>query len=284
MPQLWERRRQLLILAVLVVFHLILISVQAPRGEETTYFERAFFFVTSPVQQVAVGAYRGIASVWENYFDLRGVRAENKTLKRELFFSRQEKWFLEERLRLLEAEALFRQSLENFRESMVLARVVGIDPANLFRSVTVDKGLLSGIKKDLAVCDKFGNVVGRTIDPIGFSEATVQLITDRQSGISVISSRSRVVGVLSGTSGELCVLDFVLATSSGAESGEDVFTTGFDGIYPPGLRVGRILSESPAEGTVFKDIIVQPYFSFNTLEAVALLPALKSGEGEEDRP
>ncbi len=266
-----------------MIFHLVLISIQIPRGEEKTLFEKSIFFVFSPLQKGAVAAFRGVSSAWKGYFDLRGVRVENRRLKEDLFFARQERWFLEDRLKVLESEDRLRESLDRFKDSLVRARIVGIDAANLYSTVIVDKGLLHGVQIDMAVTDSLGNLVGRTVDPIGLNEATVQLITDEKSSVSVISSQDRIVGVLSGRSGELCVLQYILVTTPGGREGEALVTTGYDGIYPAGLRTGRILSARPVAGTVFKDIVVQPYFKFNALETVALLPKIREPEGAGPR-
>jgi rod shape-determining protein MreC len=272
----WEKRANFFVLIALVMVHLILISVQVPRHSDKKVMERIVFFVFSPVQKAAVSAFGGLESLWNNYFDLRKVREENQRLKRDLFFLNQDKWFLEDRLMFFRSEAQLRESLSRFRESLVVARVIGTDAGNYYRSVILDKGSLDGVSRDQAVCDRFGNLVGRTIEPVSFTEAVVQLITDAESGVSVISATDRVVGVLSGASAGLCVLKYVTATKGG-RLGEDLFTTGFDKIYPAGIRVGRILSVK-ATSSIFKEILVQPYFSFAALEAVAVLP--KAGGGK----
>ena len=278
MPRFWERRKPILVLAVLVVFHLFLISIQVPRGSGNTFFERAIHFVFSPVQGAVVSVFQAVADLWKNYFDLRDVRAESRELKLDLFFARQENWFLEDRLQYFEAEEETRAALEAFRDSLIPARVVGVDTANRYNSLVVNKGLMDGVQIDMAVSDRFGNLVGRTVEPISFNEATVQLITDERCSVSVVSEVDRLFGVLSGTSGELCLLDYVFVTTEGGEVNERLLTTGYDGIYPAGLRVGRILSIQPREGTVFMDIVVQPLFQFKSLDAVALLPVIREDE------
>jgi rod shape-determining protein MreC len=274
---LWEKRTNFFVLAVLVLFHLILISVQVPLHSDRKLFERAAFFVFSPVQRAAVWAFRGVGALWTGYFDLRGVRKENQKLKRDLFFLNQEKWFLEDRLLFFRSEAQLRDSLASFRQSLVVARVIGADAGNYFRSLILDRGSLEGVGKDRAVCDRFGNLVGRTIEPVSLTTTMVQLITDEESGVSVISGKDKIVGILSGTSGGQCTLKYITATKGG-EEGEELLTTGFDKIYPAGIRVGRIIS-AKATASIFKEIRVQPYFSFAALEAVAILP--KVGGGNE---
>lgn len=270
---LWDKRQSVLLLAALVVFHLILISIQVPRGRGKSLFERSIFFVFSPVQRGVVGTVRGVRSVWVKYFDLRGVRAENRQLKEELFFLHQENRFLQDRLGLFRSEARIRESLDRFRDELIPARVIGIDSANPFRSLVLDKGSLDGVKKNMAVCDKFGNLVGRTINPVSLRETMVQLITDKESSVSVMSETDRLVGSVTGLSSSVCELRYVLASTTGGKVGEDLQTTGHDRIYPAGLRVGRIASiQKDPSLPLFRKIFVQPYFQFNTLDAVAVLP------------
>lgn len=274
-----EKRTSFRILIGLVVFHLLLISIQVPLGSQKKLFESAVFFVFSPVQKTAVSAFHGLESAWNNYFDLRRIRRDNQKLKQELFFLSQEKRFLEDRLQTFKSEAEIRGTLERFRASLIPARVIGTDSGNFYRSLILDKGSLAGVRPDMAVCDRNGDLVGRTIPPVSLNEAMVQLITDPESSVSVVSGLHKVVGIMSGMpQGNLCFLRYILATTQGEEEGEDLITTGYDKIYPAGIRVARILSIKPTK-SVFKEIVVKPYFSYATIDAVAILPRV-SGGGE----
>ena len=276
MPPLWQTKKNFIILTGLVVFHLVLISVQVPMGGEKTVFERAVFVVFSPIQHVVVSGFHGLNSVWTNYFDLRGVRSENQRLRKELFFLAQENRFLEDRLQFFKAESLVRENLSDFRKSLISARVIGADAGNYYKSLVLDKGFRDGVRKDMAVCDKFGNLMGRVIEPVSPGECMVQLITDEESSVSVISDADRIVGILWGTSGIICDLKYVLASTQGGKIDEELKTTGLDKIYPAGIRVGRICVIEPGT-TIFKSIKVQPYFNFNAIEAVAILPRVTGG-------
>ncbi len=276
---LWDKRQSVLILAALVVFHLVLISIQVPRGPDKSLFEKSVFFVYSPLQRAAVGAVRAVRSVWTAYFDLRGAHKENRELKERLFFLHQENRFLQDRLELFRSEARIRDSLDRFRDDLIPARVIGIDSANPFRSLILDKGSLDGVKTNMAVCDKFGNLVGRTIAPVSLREAMVQLITDKESSVNVMSEKDRLVGSVTGTSGPICELRYVLASTTGGEEGEELRTTGHDRIYPAGIRVGAIRSiEKDPSLPLFRKILVRPFFQSNTLDAVAVLPQVHGGE------
>jgi rod shape-determining protein MreC len=276
---LWENRRSVLILAGLAAFNILLISIQIPRGAEKSLFERSIFFLYSPVQRAVTGAVRGLGSLWTNYFDLRGVRGENQQLKKEIFFRDQDVRFLEDRLRFFQSEAKVRESLAAFRGTIVPARVIGADSANPYQTIVLDKGSLDGIGKDMAVCDRFGNLVGRTIAPVSLKETMVQLITDKDSSVSVVSAVDRLTGSVTGKSGAFCELRYVLASASGGQPGEELLTTGYDKIYPAGLRVGSIRSlEKDESSPIFRRIVVEPYFRFNTIDIVAVIT--KAGGGE----
>ena len=277
---LWEKRRSALILTGLVVFHGLVISIQLPQGSADSYFERGVFFVYSPVQRLATGAVRGLVSLWDNYFDLRAVRRENVELKRRNFFASQDVRFLEDRLNLAGSEAKLRESLAAFEGSIVVARVIGVDSVNPHQSITIDKGSLDGVRKDMAVCDREGALVGRTIDPVGFKETMVQLITDKDSSVSVRSVKAELTGSMTGRSRPVCELRYVLASAEGGEIGEEVRTTGYDKIYPAGIRAGIIVSLNPDTASpIFRSIVVRPLFRFDTIDVVGVLTKGPGGGG-----
>jgi len=276
----WDRRRSALVLAGLTLFHVLLISIQVPRGPGKSLFEKAVFFVFSPVQRVTTGTVRGVGSLWRGYFDLRGVRAENEKLKRQVFFLNQDVRFLEDRLSFARSEAELRASLTEFEGSLVVARVIGVDSANPHQSIVIDKGSLDGVARDMAVCDRTGALVGRTIAPISLKESMVQLVTDKDSSVSVQSVTAGLVGSMTGRSAEVCDLRYVLASTPGGREGEELRTTGFDKIYPAGIRVGVIQSlEKDTTSLIFQSIIVKPYFNFAALDVVAVLTKGPGGGG-----
>lgn len=276
---LWEKRRSALVLAGLIGFNILLISIQVPQGAKKSYFERGVFFLYSPVQRLATAAVRGVGSLWTGYFDLRRVRHENQRLRRENFFLNQDIRFLQDELGRSGSEAELRANLEAFEKTLVAARVIGVDSVNPHQSIVIDKGTLDGVGGEMAVCDRSGALVGRTVAPIGLKEAMVQLVTDKDSSVSVRTSAGNLTGSLMGLSTGLCELRHVLASSEGGAAGDELRTTGFDKIYPPGIRVGTILKiERDEASPIFLKIVVRPYVDFNTLDVVAVLT---KGPGDE---
>jgi rod shape-determining protein MreC len=122
----------------------------------------------------------------------------------------------------------------------------------------------------MIILDRRGRLVGRVIEPITLKQARVQLITAEESGVGILSERNRVIGVLEGGASGKCLMRYVLKTNRDISEGEEIVTSGYDGIYPSRIPVGRIISIAD-DAALFKKIIVEPYFDFSELDRVAVL-------------
>jgi len=191
-------------------------------------------------------------------------------MKEEIFFLRQENLLLQNVLQKLKREKEIQNSLSELQENILVAETIGLDLSNFLKSTIINKGSMHGIKKDMVVLDEKGNLVGRVIGPISLKEAKVQLITDNESGVGVFSKSKSVSGLLNGDGNGMCFFNYVLATNQDLLEGEEVITSGKDGIFPSGIRVGKIVS-IVKDGSLFKKIKVEPYFDVRHLNRVAVI-------------
>ena len=270
MPHFLRKRKSLTVLIALILFQFILISIQIPLGHEQNYFEKAVFSIFSPVQHGIISFFRSIGNLWKNYFNLRNVQSKNQKIKEKLFLLRQENSLLRNALQRFKSEKEIQDNLLKMHENILPAQVIGLDASNYYKSVIINKGILDGLKKNMIVLDKNGNLVGRIIPPISLKESRVQLITDNESGIGVFSQKVRVGGVLVGDGQGQCLLKYVLGTTKDISEGEEVITSGFDRIYPIGIRVGKIISYERTD-SLHLQIKVEPYFDFRYLDQVAVI-------------
>jgi rod shape-determining protein MreC len=163
-----KKRINLLILLSLILFQLILISVQVPLGEEDNYFKRVVFSVFSPLQHGVVSFFRGIGGFWKSYIGLINVHRDNESLKEEVFFLKQRMNLLQSVLKIYKTEKDISELFLKLQKSVLPARVIGMDASNVWKSLVVNKGSLDGVKKNMVVLDKHGHLVGRIVDPISF--------------------------------------------------------------------------------------------------------------------
>ena len=270
MPSFFRKNKNLVVLSALIFLQLVLISIQVPLGEQENYFEKAVFVLFSPVQHGIVSFFQTIGGFWKRYFALRDAHKENAAMKQEILSLSQENRLLRNALQHYKNEKEIEAFLGEMYKNVLYARVIGIDASNFFKSVMINRGSLDKVEKNMVVLDKFGNLVGRIIGPIALKEARVQLITDNDSGVSVFTEKDKVLGILSGDGKGFCQLEHIVSTDENVSVGENLYTTGYDSIFPPGINVGRITSITPTSD-LFKKIIVKPYFEFRHLDQLAVI-------------
>jgi len=254
----------------LIFIHFLLISIQVPRGDRPTYFERGVFALISPLRAAASALFRDLGKWRNQYLYFRQVQRQNQKLRDDIFYLRQENLVLKNALERFRSESEIQALWSAISKAVIAGSVVGFDSAQIYKSVTLNRGSLDGVKRNMVVLDRRGRLIGRVIEPVVLKQSRVQLITDEDCGVGVRSERHGVLGVLEGDGQGNCRMKYVFKTNREIEAGESVLTSGFDGIYPGGIPVGKIISISE-NATVFKSIVVEPYFDFSELDRVAIL-------------
>ena len=108
--------------------------------------------------------------------------------------------------------------------------------------------------------------------------ADVLLLVDSTSAIAARVERSRARATVSGTgSNRRCALQFALR-SDDIEDGDVLLTSGTDGIFPAGLRLGRVVDLRRKSSGMFQVAQVAPAVDVRGLEEV--LVVLRSNESE----
>jgi len=270
MPVSLRKAKNLIILIFLIFFQLVLISVQVPMGDDSNFFERVVFTVFSPIKHGTVSIFQGIGSIWKNYFGLYRAQKDNQRLQKEVFRLNQENSLLRGMLRTYKTEKEMTDLLLELEGGILPARVIGLDASNIWKSLVINKGTMDGVKKDMVILDKQGYLVGRVVEPISFKQARVQMITDTESGVHVIPQGKDVPGIINGIGNGQCKLEYVLATDTLIEEGDRLITTGFDGIYMPGVLVGYVVSVE-TNVSLFKEIKIVPAFEIQKLDVLAVI-------------
>jgi rod shape-determining protein MreC len=156
----------------------------------------------------------------------------------------------------------------------VPARVIARDPSVWFNTITINVGSSSGIAVNMPVITG-GGIVGRVITVSPWA-SQVMLITDEKAGAGAVVGQLGQSGALGSIKGraDLGVALIEMRYVSGlekVENGDYVMTTGQDGIYPPGLNVGRVVEVKNGTATQAHQILIQPGAQLDHLEEVAVL-------------
>jgi rod shape-determining protein MreC len=85
------------------------------------------------------------------------------------------------------------------------------------------------------------------------------LVTDREHSIPVLNTRTGARGVAYGESGGAPLLELrFMATNADIEVGDQLTTSGVDGVYPPGVPVGIVTKVERRAETAFARILCEP--------------------------
>lgn len=198
---------------------------------------------------------RDAAAMAGDYFgEVTRLRAENAELKRlETTNART----------LLTAEQLAQENAQlrrllGAREQTAVRSVVGEvlyearDPFS--RRLVIDKGSQQGVIAGQPVVDAQG-LVGQVTRVFPLS-AEVTVITDRNHSVPVQVARTGLRAVAYGGTGQGQVELRWLALNTDIKDGDELVTSGLDGIYPAGLPVGRVVGVDRT--TPFARVRVQP--------------------------
>jgi rod shape-determining protein MreC len=152
----------------------------------------------------------------------------------------------------------------------VAAQVITGAPGNFDSTLQIDKGTGEGIAQGMPVVAE-GGLVGRII-LVGKHSATVLLVTDPASNVAVRLPDSNTTGVASGHAGlRTLSVSFVNPDAQLMKDGNVVTAGQKDGLYPPGIPVGTVVSAAKTPGANQYDVTVRPYADLSRVEFLHVL-------------
>ena len=223
---------------------------------------------TSPLKQVVQWPVMALTRVDEYAVTLDQARQENAALRQARLIDAEQA----QRLEILEAENQYlRKLLETKR--LLGARVQPAtilysarDPFN--RRVILDRGSDQGVIEGQPVVDDQG-VVGQ-VTRVGSDYAEVTLLTDRNQSIPAQVVRNGLRTVVFGTGDGRLEMRY-MSSNADVQVGDWIVTSGIDGIYPRGLRVGKVESLESDPNGIFSKFILTPAAGMGRYGEVLLL-------------
>lgn len=269
------RQRAPIWLVALLVTNLIIMAVDARDADGKHKMLRVWTQTfASPLQNASSKASGATSGFFDQIWNFRTTAQENEQLKERLTKTEQE--LNAARQAAVENERL--KALLNLNEKIdirsIPARVIARDPSVWFNTITINRGSSSGIEVNMPVVTG-GGIVGRVITVSPWA-SQVMLISDEKAGAGAVVGQLGQSGALGSVKGraDLGVAVIEMRYVSGLEKvevGDSVMTTGQDGIYPPGLNVGKVVDVKHGTATQAHQIIIQPGAQLDQLEEVAVL-------------
>ncbi len=229
--------------------------------------------VTTPLQEGTSLVVGRFGELTRTARDLRDLRQRNRDLEAE-----NARLLLENvRYRELEGEAALLRDLVNFSHANpsfdvqgahVVGRVIGRDPSNLQRYITLDVGREEGIARNMPVATDRG-LVGR-ISEVGEGWSRVLLILDQSSLVNALTQSTRASGLIQGQADGSLRLHNVLQSDT-LSVGDTVFTSGLGGNFPRQILIGQVTEVERKDSDLYQMAAVQATVDFDHLEVVLVV-------------
>ena len=224
-------------LLVLIIISVILLSFDFYKVKPLNIFRsiskdiiyRGSFIISLPFKSLDRG-YKTVKTHFTFYDDYQNLKNELYILKAQQseieFLKMQNK-----ELKIVISDVLH-TNIKN-----VIAKVILDKQSPFLKSIILNKGTNSNLKKGMAVLHK-RNMVGRIVE-VNYLSSRVLLINDLNSKIPVKIQPSGENAIMSGEGNNLASLDFLPKLST-IEEKNIVFTSGSDGVFDDGIPIGKI--------------------------------------------
>jgi len=230
--------------------------------------------ITLPFEKGYHGIQSGVKKFWAGFTELSDVKKKLQKTQ----------------TKLQKYEALTEEFSEIRRENIRLRRLLGLkarvvyasipasiiskDPDNWFKTIIINKGENDGIKVNMPVVAFQGDlkaVVGKVIEVQGSVSRIIPIISpDMRMGVRF--EQNRYPGLQKGivSRSDVCIVDFV-SRSAVVKKDDLVITSGQGGIFPAGLKVGRVVKSQILKSSAHQRVFIEPIINYNLIEEVYVI-------------
>ena len=246
---------------------------------------QAVSVVMYPIQRIAGAPLSIFERASEFFVCSSSLRTENLKLAQEsLAYSSRLQQF-----NALQTENAHLRKLLSARERLsprtTLAEILYAARDPFSRKIVIDQGLQQEVRAGQPVIDGAG-VVGQVTRVYPWV-AEVTLITDKGHLVPVLNTRNGLRAVLGGTGNDVALELKFVPLNADFENGDQLVTSGIDGVYPPGLPVAQIVNVERNAAFLFARIVCKPLAGVTNHKQVLVVHAdqpMPERPAEEDKP
>ncbi len=264
---------------ILSVAFLVIIAVTAGRqnqqngtAKSKSLFESSIGAVFNPIQRVVYNLVNNVEETFSFVFEVSKVKAENEQLK-----ARNDE--LENELidyKSIKGENDRLREIVNYKNAnedykYITCNIINKSGGNYLDEFAINRGSDDGIAKNMVVICS-GGLVGQ-VTSVANNWSIVQSLASEN--IAVSASTEQYTGVIKGYKGSsgnnMMAKLYFLPLDAVVKEGEEVVTSGLGGIYPKGIRIGKVESIEQDKAKLQVNAIVRPYVNYNKLDEVTVV-------------
>lgn len=260
-----------IVLVALVLISSLLLGFSS--GGFIINFKTIGFSCLSGIQKGIHTVARGTSSIFTSVRDLARLKEEYGALTEQL----------KDYEYLRRSNAEIRKENERLREQLglsqtltyrnITAQIIGRDSDNIYSGITIDKGAMSGIRKNMpviAIQNGSIGIVGKIVT-VGLATSIVMPLYDRNCNISARIQNTRDLGLVSGTGSIDSPLSLEYIRKRMLQEihfGDIVVTSGENGNYMRDIPIGSITKITVLDYDSSLQIEMDPIIDFAKLEMV----------------
>ncbi|HLU22023.1 rod shape-determining protein MreC [Lederbergia graminis] len=273
MPNFFLNKR-LIILLISIIILVSLIGFSLRDKENISKPEQFVKDVVGFGQYLIMKPAQGIAGFFENIEDIKNTYTENKKLKSRLEgLAKLEKEIADLKLDNEELREILNKT-DNIRDyEPIQATVINRSPDRWYDRLIINKGQKSGVQNDMAVITAKG-LIGKVVSTSEMT-ATVELLssTNTRNKVSAqIQGETPVYGFINGydqVNNLLLMKDIPIDQE--IEVGQNVITSGYGGVFPKLLDIGKIKEIELDRYGLTQTAYVEPAADFYGFEHVIVV-------------
>ncbi len=228
-------------IALLIATGVILGIMAASAVTGSEVLNSAFGTLITPIQRAAA-SFGVVGDFFDSIINSGKYKGENEALRERIASLEQENINIDsyksenERLRAL-------LDMKDLRTELTYtgANVISRESGDWYDTIVIDKGTASGVSVNSVVIVPEG-LVGSVYEA-GADYAKVKTLADVESSVGGVCGRTNDMGLAEGKSGLTplgsCSLNY-LDKNARIVVGDSIETSGTGGIFPKGLRIGRV--------------------------------------------
>lgn len=228
--------RKAIVLVAVLFFNLILISRNVMFDDNRSLFSNIVSFIVTPFQLGYQNSVNFVSTQLNHYVFVKNTYRKYSALKKDYSRLKYENYILRRKIAKLGFVHEAARKPGVFSE----AEVIAVNHNMPFGSIMINKGSVDGIKPDMVVLNREGDLVGKIMGQVAMMTSRVKLITSSSGGVGVNVESNMLEGLLTGNNRKICKLEYVIESEE-VSIGDKVLTSGTDGLYPAGLPVGRVV-------------------------------------------
>ncbi|HHY11408.1 MAG TPA: rod shape-determining protein MreC [Firmicutes bacterium] len=261
--------KKLITVTLLVAASVFLMNITGSSQDSPSFWERLLWKGMQPCLETFLAARQKFQDYRALFQSKKDLLEENREIKRRMDSLEA----LLTRLHDVQNENQRLRELLGFREQLdqeyKAADVIGRSPGKWFSTITISLGSEDGVTIDAPVISRRG-LVGRVIK-LDTHSAGVLLLTDPESGVGSLISRSRDYGIVVGGSGPDTLVMRFFSRDADVYAGDEVLTSGVGSVYPAGLFIGEVTEVYVPKPGLVKECYIKPAVDFAHLEEVLVM-------------